>query len=78
MKVKLYKQSFRGKGMLPIDMLRYDQCWPSNQKTILRMITAIDKKGIFTYDIVGIMPFTFERWKDFGFNPLGEMEIIII
>jgi hypothetical protein len=35
--MKTYRQTFSGIGAVPLDMLRYDSCWPSTQDDVLAL-----------------------------------------
>lgn len=37
---KLYRSTFQGKGHFPIDMLRYDACWPSSPDDVYQLLVG--------------------------------------
>ncbi len=65
MKYRLY--SFRVAGALsfPVDMLRYDACWPRGQEDVT---TAFTQKGSRVVGMSGICSPTTGRWESFGWT----------
>lgn len=57
-----------GAGQFPIDMLRYDACWPSTQQDV----AAIERIGTRRrIQLRGITAPTAARWKSFGWAVLN-------
>lgn len=70
--------TFRGSGPFPIDMCRYDQCWPLTQEDIANISdwTAECREiRVGKYATLGAAKdqkaFTNERWKSFGWLPVA-------
>ena len=65
---KTYKArifSVRGRGRFPIDMLRYDSCWPFQTKDS----AAIEADGVRTVTLESASPNrTAARWRSFGWE----------
>lgn len=53
-----------GVGAFPIDMLRYDSCWPATQADSL--LVADDELRTVTLETISGFEITPERWKSFG------------
>jgi hypothetical protein len=67
-----YYQTFTvtGSGHFPLDMLRYDHCWPSQQSEIYLMNIASQTRRIQMarrVDGKSVMPTT-GRWESFGWQ----------
>lgn len=62
---KLYKQRFKGNGGFPIDMLRYDECWPATADDAVAI--TMDQDYV---TVMGTNRFTIDRWKSFGWFPV--------
>jgi hypothetical protein len=74
----LFEFEVAGRGQFPIDMLRYDQCWPKresedamgiersfrNDPGILRQVT-----------LRGLHPPTVGRWESFGWKIIDERKV---
>ncbi len=67
-KLKVINFVVTGKGPFPLDMLRYDRCWPMTQDDVLHTPWTrnhgmeereINLNGICAHP-------TIERWKSFG------------
>lgn len=76
--------TFRGSGPFPIDMLRYDRCWPLSQEDIAKIaeslsgdIGSADAREIRvgTHATLAASKdetaFTNDRWKSFGWLPVA-------
>jgi hypothetical protein len=70
---QLWFYSVQGSGSFPIDMLRYDRCWPASEGS--------DSAGIYyshalgdnesrTVCLIGIDQPTERRWESFGWKVL--------
>jgi hypothetical protein len=53
-----------GKGPFPVDMLRYDQCWPTYTQDATE-IFGLQKRGVMLTTINKFAP-THGRWESFG------------
>ena len=62
--MKLFKFTVSGQGRFPFDMLRYDQCWPSNEDAIFR----INEKEYRSIVMLGTRLPTSRRWLSFGWD----------
>lgn len=74
--MKLWKFKVSGKGRFPVDMLRYDNCWPIesedatkilDQKTDRTLGIGRPQRSIELYTHRKGGP-TIDRWKSFGWN----------
>lgn len=65
-----YKFSVRGSVALPIDMLRYDQCWPATEVDAKRAAASIrfETEGSVTIELRGPRRPTLARWESFGWR----------
>jgi hypothetical protein len=64
-----------GKGLFPVDMLRYDACWPSSSDDALALLLCpvpCQPELPRTISLIAIQPPTKERWESFGWRLLGE------
>lgn len=62
----------------PVDMLRYDTCWPStgDQAVLLTSVIIPERsrlKGIVRITLTGTQRPTSARWKSFGWDVVGEV-----
>ena len=78
---KYFQFKVRGEGLFPLDMLRYDTCWPSTSEDVIKLtarhkeprtvemcgISLLSKRD--TEDLIkkGRFP-TAERWASFGWE----------
>ena len=64
--MRLYKYTVVGKSSFPLDMLRYDCCWPRTQDDITNLsVSAVDRKDT-RIQLTGIQFPTHARWNSFG------------
>jgi hypothetical protein len=71
-KLNLKTFTVRGKGSFPVDMLRYDKCWPATMDDAEVMAEVIAQPVVGKVDIkltTCIQP-TPERWRLFGWYVL--------
>jgi len=71
---KITTQRFIGKGNFPIDMLRYDECWPSRQEDVMNIIYSEDRLLNRDEMIISISThgkFTPDRWISLGWRPIN-------
>jgi hypothetical protein len=59
-----------GIGRFPMDMLRYDQCWPrhtEDARVILETVSEEMRSKRWTVQVVSkVRAFTIARWNSFG------------
>lgn len=72
-----------GSGPFPIDMLRYDHCWPETEQSSSGQIydSFISRRKNFPrYKIalVGVMPPTRARWESFGWKLIDERKVTLV
>jgi len=64
---EIYQYEVHGFGMFPMDMLRYDTCWPADSEAVSRMITsrghAEERR---TVALRSYSRPTLDRWTSFG------------
>jgi hypothetical protein len=61
-----------GRGEFPVDMLRYDQCWPSAESHSARFSDRHmrDEAGGRHITLTGLREPTTARWESFGWQVL--------
>lgn len=71
-KLNLKPFTVRGKGRFPVDMLRYDKCWPATQDDAEVMAEVISEPviGVVNIKLVTCIEPTPDRWKSFGWYVL--------
>lgn len=65
----LYKCIFTGKGVFPLDMLRYDQCWPATTGDVMKIAYCEDpmlNNEVYEIEMRSHNHFTYDRWRSFG------------
>ena len=66
----LYEFAVCGWGEFPLDMLRYDSCWPRREGTdVFKMFASLRNDGsreLQTIRLVGLRPPSEGRWNSFG------------
>ena len=70
MKSKWYQFTVRGTGTFPLDMLRYDGCYPKETKDALNIAEDCNMRTVTLIkpvDSKNNTP-TFDRWKSFGWT----------
>ncbi len=66
-----YLYVVRGSGSLPLDMLRYDECWPRNSGAVDAIqVDGEDKFTIRNVELRGVREPTKDRWGSFGWTVL--------
>jgi hypothetical protein len=68
---KIYTATFKGSGAFPLDMLRYDRCWPRNSDQIPDMALQHFSRRFLetrTVTVSSYQPFTIARWRSFGWD----------
>lgn len=73
-----YFTQFRvtGRGHFPVDMLRYDHCFPATQEAVngidvtryQRETTEVREVELAQYHNGAMPHITFERWRSFGWS----------
>jgi hypothetical protein len=79
MACKLYEFTVEGRGFFPIDMLRYDACWPMTQEDVCRMTLDGTTRGMMPADRPAVKvrmashreP-TAARWASFGWKVVAQ------
>ncbi len=66
--------TYEGRGDFPLDMLRYDACWPSTQDdvSIIDAVREVRRVSVTTYGVTAADPFTDARWASFGWARVDE------
>lgn len=62
---KFYRYTVAGGGYFPVDMLRYDRCWPEDTESALKLGRRYEP-GDAPVALVSNSPPTPERWRSFG------------
>ena len=69
---KLHQFTVEGTGAFPVDMLRYDQCWPTTEAHDTHAVAnSFNERNIgapWRITLTGINPATVARWASFGWN----------
>lgn len=64
----------RGSGRFPIDMLRYDTCWPATQVDVRKVESNVShasfSRDVLEVVLVGTSKPTHRRWESFGWEVL--------
>lgn len=58
-----------GKGQFPLDMLRYDACWPSSGRDASAIADTFHNRNVawsINVTRANTAPFTNDRWESFG------------
>ena len=55
-----------GKGFFPLDMLRYDACFPDSPDSVFHL--TLNHKEPKQIDLIGNRRPTKDRWASFGWN----------
>lgn len=76
MKLELYEYTVTGRGSFPIDMLRYDQSWPSTESgdSLAIINSFLRRRGYnleYSVTLTSIAEPTEGRWESFGFKASG-------
>lgn len=68
----------KGRYPFPMDMLRYDSCWPSTGESVAAIHNSITRQGdreqtvTLLTDMVGITP---DRWRSFGWTVTSQERV---
>lgn len=73
-KIKVYRYDVSGRGTFPVDMLRYDSCWPEDTNSALKMAGCIASRSLetTTVRIRSHNAPTVGRWNSFGWTVSNE------
>ena len=70
-----FRATVKGSGQFPHDMLRYDGCYPAEQRDALEMGRSWRDTGreprevqVIAYNDRKVSPFTDARWASFGWQ----------
>lgn len=72
------RQTFKGIHRFPLDMLRYDECWPEDTKDAVRIQdswnfnVAIGNVFFITVKKNSELGFNLDRWRSFGWLPVDD------
>jgi len=72
--MKLRKYHVRGRGRFPIDMLRYDSCWPAGQEDVSLITDSLGGP----YELREVALYfnhhapTDQRWRSFGWVVINQ------
>lgn len=70
-RMKLYLIQVTGSDIFPVDMLRYDHCWPRNSNDAAEMAASLmhfDEPRKRTVTLASQQPATEARWRSFGWT----------
>ncbi len=76
----IYLQKFKvqGSGDFPVDMLRYDRCWPTSEGVTEIGLSRFDDHRVRTVELCRIVfdkkafP-TIDRWRSFAWEVVGDV-----
>lgn len=69
---KRYRYHVNGRGLFPLDMLRYDACWPARQDDVVAMTAPGNpERGV---RIESEKAPTIGRWRSFGWTVTDVVE----
>lgn len=63
--MKIYRFKVKGVGRFPLDMLRYDSCWPASEEDAGRIGDTFDGVGKKVIELAGINKPATDRWNSF-------------
>lgn len=58
-------KKFKGRGYFPLDMLRYDCCWPTDTEAV-NSISHVNFREDRIVSVTSNSKFTIARWATFG------------
>lgn len=66
----------RGSLPFPIDMLRYDACWPASESDSYAIYSSVAQHSDSAIDVIvrARQPLTIGRWQSFGWEVIGKVE----
>jgi hypothetical protein len=63
----MWRAKVTGNSAFPVDMLRYDQCWPLDPSPVTQSFREDGSRtGKLTVQIQGVGSLTPDRWASFG------------
>lgn len=68
-RVRFLSFTVRGKGHFPVDMLRYDHCWPADQEQVAALIHEIGMPSQWVERDIRLTGFTYGTGSSGGVNP---------
>lgn len=71
-KVNMYRYTVQGAGTFPVDMLRYDRCWPSNEIYAPAITERVASRVI---RVQGLNGPSRQRWASFNWAVVSDVEI---
>lgn len=73
MACKMFEFMVEGQGHFPVDMLRYDACWPVTSEDVCRMpLGTIRKLEIVKVRMASHRAPTVDRWASFGWRVISQ------
>ena len=65
--MKLHEFTVSGNFPFPLDMLRYDSCWPHSGDDVAEIESSLsrEQRRLFQIRLVGINKPTLDRWSSF-------------
>jgi hypothetical protein len=63
----IYQYYATGQGNFPVDMLRYNQCWPASTDDALNLLND-DPEDLRSISLLSHVEPTIERWSSFGWS----------
>lgn len=66
-----------GRGSFPLDMLRYDQCWPAGPEDVAKMGLDREQRTVKLNRATHhrLHGPTFERWRSFGWSVVPQSAV---
>jgi hypothetical protein len=77
--MKPIRQTFAGRSSFPVDMLRYDNCYPVSELDSNTIASSLRARGFgndghefqVTVETTSRFEFTLARWESFGWKPVN-------
>lgn len=71
-KIKSYVVT--GSGRFPLDMLRYDACWPVHESETMCIEASLTKRiNVLSVTLNSLKDPTPERWESFGYTVMSDV-----
>lgn len=77
-RTRFYEFKVTGESRFPLDMLRYDSCWPHHQEDVSTLGMAINRYPTGNRPIrlvSSVKPPTIDRWASFGWRCFDIKEV---
>lgn len=71
MRVRFYRYTVTGRVPFPTDMLRYDRCWPAEERPL--PVHYVTEGAPHRITVLGIIPPAEPRWRSFSWE-VGKVE----